>query len=173
MKELFPICKDSRRLVNEHLLNDGNDVLLVLVLVFEPRQPTARSQSQRSMLEVSAFTFALPSLCLARGRTAHRPQGAAYAAGLYTNDIPHTPYLQGHHLPAPEFGAVMTLRSTPSSRRTGEADRPCREHAHVQRQRGSTKGMRLSTAVQHLLNATDRHALALPPTAQARISSTF
>lgn len=122
MKEIFPICKDSRRLVSEHLLNDGNNVLLILVLVFEHQQPTARSESQRSMLEVPAFTFGLPSLCLARGRMARRPQGSAYSASLYTNDIPYAPYLQGPYLPAPEFGAVMTVRSTASLRRTGEAD---------------------------------------------------
>lgn len=95
MKELFPLRKDSRRLVKEFLSTDGNNVLLVPVLVFEHQQPTALSQSQRSMLEVPASTFGLPDLCLARGRTAHQPRGAACSADLYKNDIPDAPYLQG------------------------------------------------------------------------------
>lgn len=169
----FPVRKDSRRLVKKLLSNYSNYFLLASVIVFECQQPTTRSQSQRSMFEVPASTFGLPCLRLARGRTAYQPQGAAYSASLCKNDIPDAPHLHGRDLPAPKFGAVMTLRSTASPRGAGEANRPDRRLAPVPLQRASTKGMGLNAPVQDLLNATDRHALALRPTAQGRISSTF
>ena len=94
MKDLFPVCKDSRRLVNELLSNDGNNVLLVPVLVFEHQQPTARSHSRRSMLAVPASTFGLPGLCLARGRTAQQAPEDACSVGRANNDLTDAPYLQ-------------------------------------------------------------------------------
>jgi len=169
-----PICKNSRRLVvNKFLPNDGNDILLVPVVVFEHQQPTTRSQSQRSMFEVPASTFWAPRSAPCTRSHGVSAQGAACSASLCKNDIPDALHWQGRDLPAPEFGAVMTLRSTASPRGAGEANRPDRRHTPVPLQRASTKGMGLNAPVQDLLNATDRHPLALRPTAQGRISSTF
>jgi hypothetical protein len=173
MKDLFPVCKDSRRLVNELLSNDGNNVLLVPVLVFEHQQSTARSHSRRSMLAVPASTSRLPDLCLARGRTAQQAPEDAWWSGRVTNDLTDARICKDRRLPAHAFGPVMTPQSTASDRGAGAANRPSRWTRSCCTPARTDKGYGLNTPVQDLLNAADRHAPALRPTAQVRISSTF